>query len=400
MGSSCGFNTASRIYKPTVSLDGRIRTFTPQYSSPEVLRAIEGDAAIQKYVLGTVDVYSWAMCFYSMLLKRSADDLEEENELYKKGSEAEYTNFIKGVEIGLKNIKPNGSEEAKKVETVSKELMKALMFEPGKRPTMSELAADMKNCEQTKNIKIKYAEVEQQHSDRIMKMLGVQKGNSSDSLIKALEEANEKIKFLVSMQEETKKTNIKEVFKPANNDKVKIAINLDPEEKQYFTLRKVFKVVLLGRDTLFKSCIYDTLQSENKRSFSGKFTPELCVLNLIKSTKYETTIQLEMRDELQLPENLLPFINAAVIICDNSDDSIVEYAYFYKKKIDKSFPKNIETAILARNDSGTTLQLTKLEKLKKFAEENSYFLGLASGAGANGIKEFLVDFAEHLSIFY
>ena len=95
MGGSHGYETKSIVYKPTVNLKGKITEFTRAFSPPEILKEYEKiNPQSTHFELGKVDVYSWAMSFFSILLSRSAHDLESDIVKYKLKTPEVYAKFF------------------------------------------------------------------------------------------------------------------------------------------------------------------------------------------------------------------------------------------------------------------------------------------------------------------
>eukprot|EP00826_Nyctotherus_ovalis_P014113 TRINITY_DN13899_c0_g2_i3.p1 TRINITY_DN13899_c0_g2~~TRINITY_DN13899_c0_g2_i3.p1 ORF type:complete len:277 (+),score=69.53 TRINITY_DN13899_c0_g2_i3:67-897(+) len=94
-----------------------VRKEMREFLAPEALRV--GD----KVALNEVDVYSWAMCYYALLLDKNHTELLDELEVYKLGTESEYGNFIKSMTSALEEMKANGSKEKKKKEFIATQPM-------------------------------------------------------------------------------------------------------------------------------------------------------------------------------------------------------------------------------------------------------------------------------------
>jgi hypothetical protein len=67
LGSSFGLSNSQRKYGITTTLYGKVREYTPEYSPPEVLKFAKEIPSLDQYNPGSLDVYSWAMTFYTLL---------------------------------------------------------------------------------------------------------------------------------------------------------------------------------------------------------------------------------------------------------------------------------------------------------------------------------------------
>jgi serine/threonine protein kinase len=114
------------------------------FCPPEVLQLKKGTVKNKELILGTVDVYCWAISFYSLLLKKAQGDLRKKADKFNLNNESTYSKFLDEVETELKNIKVNQDQEQKKLEVITEELIKALSYNPEKRPMMKDIAEKMK----------------------------------------------------------------------------------------------------------------------------------------------------------------------------------------------------------------------------------------------------------------
>jgi serine/threonine protein kinase len=161
MGSAFGTATRKKVTGTTLSFNEKMRTVTLEFCPPEVLRKFEGKEEIPdlKVSLGAIDVYCWGMCFYSMLLKRTASDLRRENRRYKIKLEDDYKDYIELIKSRLSKIPTKNSVDKEIKSKVNSLLLSALSYRPRERPAMKDLVVDMKKFEQENNIK-KYTETE------------------------------------------------------------------------------------------------------------------------------------------------------------------------------------------------------------------------------------------------
>jgi len=159
MGSAFGNSTKSKITGSTVALDGKIRSATLEFAPPEVLRIVKklGRVPGIELTIGGIDVYCWAMCFYSMIKRKSVDDLVNDFRKYKLGSEINYKDYVEIVEEGLDSIKDSAEEN--KINIIKKLLTNSLKYRPKDRPTMRMIVNEMKKFEEIHNIKINHTDI-------------------------------------------------------------------------------------------------------------------------------------------------------------------------------------------------------------------------------------------------
>jgi serine/threonine protein kinase len=143
MGISHEYDTMSKLYKST-ELEEKLKSLIPVFSPPEILKLNERNVQFQESIPETVDVYSWAMSFYSLLLNKTQSDLETEVNKFKLNDETDYLPFLNEVKIGLKNIKVDQDQEEQKLNIITEELIKTLSYNPDERPKMKDIAAKMK----------------------------------------------------------------------------------------------------------------------------------------------------------------------------------------------------------------------------------------------------------------
>lgn len=171
MGSTFGSNTTRSVYKPTLDLDGKLKSHTPIYSAPEVLQYLEGTSAANSFILGSIDTYAWAMSFYSLLLNKDQDALEVEIEKFKLKDENSYSKFLLQLKSRLGGMQPAMGEEQKKFKVIARELLTGLSFRPEKRPKMDDIIDRMKKFEKVENVVIPYKKIEQRRLQRVLKIL-------------------------------------------------------------------------------------------------------------------------------------------------------------------------------------------------------------------------------------
>ena len=126
MGGSFGYGASSVIYNPTVNIQNKVREYTREFAPPELLRASNSkDMSKIRVIMGTIDVYCWAMCFYTILLQKTPSVLTNEVNYYKLREETDYENFIKGMKLSIKELKVGNENAERKKEFILEELCKA-----------------------------------------------------------------------------------------------------------------------------------------------------------------------------------------------------------------------------------------------------------------------------------
>jgi serine/threonine protein kinase len=133
-----------RVYNPIIETVDEIKSLTDIFSPPEVLQLNEETSRCQKSMLETSDVYSWAISFYSLLLKKSQNDLREEANKYKLSDKSAYSMFLHEVEAELKSIRVTQDQDEQKLKAITEELIKILNYNPDERPKMEDIVAEMK----------------------------------------------------------------------------------------------------------------------------------------------------------------------------------------------------------------------------------------------------------------
>ena len=124
--------------------------------------------------MGTVDVYSWAMSFYSLILSKSPDSLTREANYYKVGSEKEYDNFMKSIKDEVNKIDIKDSKKIRIKDFIFEQIFKGLSFKPENRPKMSEVAENMKEFEKKETLIFPYMKSEQEYKKKLLKSIMIE----------------------------------------------------------------------------------------------------------------------------------------------------------------------------------------------------------------------------------
>jgi len=137
MGAAFSCANYEKLSAPDKTLEGKVRTLTPEFAPPELISMMSGPDVSSKFELSVsaVDVYYWAMSFFALITNKTNADLNMYNK-YKSGSEGDYKNFIKIVESGLNSIKAKNAKEESIKKIITNLLIKALAYKPKERPEM------------------------------------------------------------------------------------------------------------------------------------------------------------------------------------------------------------------------------------------------------------------------
>eukprot|EP00826_Nyctotherus_ovalis_P019250 TRINITY_DN15907_c0_g2_i1.p1 TRINITY_DN15907_c0_g2~~TRINITY_DN15907_c0_g2_i1.p1 ORF type:complete len:707 (+),score=142.62 TRINITY_DN15907_c0_g2_i1:39-2159(+) len=148
MGSAYS-RTKKKATSATVTFEDKVRSATLEYSPPEILRAVRKVESIPNAKVSTnaVDVYCWAMSFYSLLFNRSAENLRNDNMIYKMGSEEDYAEYLKLVEESFDGMKMKDPVEVVVRRIVKKCVLDGLRYQPRERPKIKEVVNNMKELE-------------------------------------------------------------------------------------------------------------------------------------------------------------------------------------------------------------------------------------------------------------
>jgi len=194
MGSSFGYDTIRKTYSSTINIDNKIRSYTPIYSPPEVLQSAGTSLQNPNFILGSIDTYSWAMSFYSILFNKEEDILELEINKFKIDGERTYVEFISLLKNALGSIKFQKSEEQKKMKIIEYELLEGLNYRPEKRPTMDKMVDCMKKFENEESVNIPYKNIELKNIQRIKKIFKLGEEDNTTKLVEAVNQKSGEIK--------------------------------------------------------------------------------------------------------------------------------------------------------------------------------------------------------------
>ena len=182
VGTSFGYGTHSIICRPTNTSKACIREFTREFAPPEIIKVKYGyDIPVSKLLSGNVDVYCWAMCFYTMMLEKSVATLIHEANFYKINGKEEYTKFMNATQLAMNKIRPRELKEQKKKEFMLEMVFEALSFNPQDRPNICEIQRRMKEFEKREKIEISYDKIEKDYEWKMLRMLMIGEDKKSRS---------------------------------------------------------------------------------------------------------------------------------------------------------------------------------------------------------------------------
>jgi len=182
MGSAFGSSNRKKLSATTKKLDGKVRTGTPQYAPPEMLRRSEDPNKNPNLGLSLpgIDVYCWGMSFFAMLTNRKNDDLAKDSDSHRSGSKEEYKDFMEIVEHLFNSVETKNSKESGLKNIIENLLAKALKYIPKERPTMRDIIDEMRKFERKKKYDLKYSKEEVKYNESLMKLLVSINDNVSD----------------------------------------------------------------------------------------------------------------------------------------------------------------------------------------------------------------------------
>ena len=173
MGSAFGCSNRNRLSATTVNLDGKVRSATPEFAPPEVVlmeRELSKNLELS-LSLPAIDVYCWAMTFFTTLTDKKNIDLRKYFTKYKAGSEKDYNGFMKVVEISFGTVKPKNSKEEELMTVITNLLTRALQYKPKERPIIKDAIREMKEFERDKKYTLDYSNTKLEHNKSILKLL-------------------------------------------------------------------------------------------------------------------------------------------------------------------------------------------------------------------------------------
>jgi len=229
LGISVAYVDSKKLYKVTSKLSGKMRGFTEIYSPPEVIQ-IFGDKSMlkeyvsrpEKFIIGNVDVYCWAMGFYSLLLEKSSEQLQENIEKYHCETRGKYNAFLEDIKKEFARIKTNDGMECEMKNAIEELLIQALAYDPNQRPKMNEIAKTIKLNSNGSLNTLKERNIEKENIARMLEILDVHDKsnfiyNIDDQSLTAIETYKTKSPYKLEEEEKNKEVTVDQNFKQASS---------------------------------------------------------------------------------------------------------------------------------------------------------------------------------------
>ena len=193
MDNSAAYTSQTQLFSSAKSVTTKIKELTIYYAPPEVLQQYNSKALGASpisdpidFIIRNIDVYCWAMCFYSLLLKKKDKELECEVSKHRLCNSEDYGKFLESIkeDIGKLQVK---EEEQKLKSIIQDTLISALQYNPKSRPKFSDVIKNMRDYDQAQGISIKYNEIKTDVREKTEIMI---------VLRKTLKEKEENLKIL------------------------------------------------------------------------------------------------------------------------------------------------------------------------------------------------------------
>jgi len=120
-----------------------------------------------------VDTYYWAMCIYAIMLNKDEETLNNEVRSFKMSTKDKYESFINYVRKAIDPFTLSSPKEASKEEFIIQILVEALRFKPKERPTLADIAEDIKKFENKEQCKSLYLKVQKKQRAKVMNILSL-----------------------------------------------------------------------------------------------------------------------------------------------------------------------------------------------------------------------------------
>ncbi len=214
MGSSTAYTSQSQMFSSTRSVTSKIRELTIYYAPPEILQAYNNKALLAspvtdplEFIVGNIDVYCWAMCFYTILLRKKDKELENEITRFKLHKAEDYAPFLAAVEACMEKVPAKDEEETKLRGLIRGILIKALQYNAKDRPKLEAIVQEMRAFDEREGVTLGYLKLEKAEQEKMNNILGLSDFIArQEERIKALTDQAEKKReeyesFDKSMQE-------------------------------------------------------------------------------------------------------------------------------------------------------------------------------------------------------
>jgi len=227
MGSSNVQGSLTKIYSTTVKLGGKMHSYTPVYSPPEIIQeTLKENNKKLEFVMGGVDSYCWAMCFYTIIAKRKIAELDMEIQKFKRTNEDQYNEFLEIVRKSLSEYPTNNEEEEKIKQIIILQIINALNYTPSKRPKMKEILLEFENFEKRNLIKIPYSAKQEEFKEKIKDSLLISENNKNTNELRNVQQKEETKKTEINLPAKNylSKLKSKECFDCSENKNIKVIL--------------------------------------------------------------------------------------------------------------------------------------------------------------------------------
>ena len=269
MGSSTAYGSQSQMFSSTKSVTTKIRELTIYYAPPEILQAYNNKALLSspiadpiEFIVGNIDIYCWAMCFYAIILKKRDKDLENEINKYKLGKADDYSIFLDILKESIENIATKDDEENKLKNIILEVMINSLQYVPKNRPRLETIVELMKTFDRREGISLPYHELEKKSQEKIYKMMGIQTfiKEQEEKLEQLLSKTNEKQSEFDNIEGNTKK--MQEQLNGLEKQKEEVQTAIEDKKRQLAPLvENVEKNVLITQNVELRREL-ETLQKK------------------------------------------------------------------------------------------------------------------------------------------
>eukprot|EP00826_Nyctotherus_ovalis_P050382 TRINITY_DN6166_c0_g4_i2.p1 TRINITY_DN6166_c0_g4~~TRINITY_DN6166_c0_g4_i2.p1 ORF type:complete len:241 (-),score=28.72 TRINITY_DN6166_c0_g4_i2:13-735(-) len=217
-----------------------------------------------RVIVDRVDVYCWAVTFYSILFKQTADNLYDDNEMYKLSTNLDYNKYLEVVRKKFEFIKSATPVEKNIKEMVKRLIVDSSSFVPKERLTMEQIVDSMKTFEQKENFKIKYSEIEAEMNKHFLKLLLIDVKEPKD------EKVEEEKKISRSANTKELKVETLEESEPDIEESEEVSIKPLCESCMDCPRKETLKGRLACGHVVCKDCVVEfTMKSLLKKSHMG-----------------------------------------------------------------------------------------------------------------------------------
>jgi len=239
MGSSTSYTSQSQMFSSTKSVTSKIRELTVYYAPPEILQAYNNKALLAspisdplEFIVGNIDVYCWAMCFYTLILRKKDKELENEITKFKLGKSDQYEGFLINMKELFEKLPIKEEEDIKLKNFIYEILTSSLQYSAKDRPKLESIVEKMKNFDTKEKVVLKYHEIEKIAQDKMNKMLGLHLfiKQQEEKISNLLSEAAKKQEEYSKIELDSKK--IKEEMYELEKNKTNILKELEEKTRE------------------------------------------------------------------------------------------------------------------------------------------------------------------------